>query len=87
MGILDNKVIVVTGAGGAIGREVALLCAKEGAAVVVNDYGVSTRGEGHSEAPADEVVRAIKDAPAAGRSSMQRASPCPRAPPRLSRMP
>ena len=72
MGILDNRVIAVTGAGGAIGREVALLCAKEGAAVVVNDYGVSTAGEGHSEAPANEVVRAIKGA--GGRAIINAAS-------------
>jgi NAD(P)-dependent dehydrogenase (short-subunit alcohol dehydrogenase family) len=38
MGLLDNKVAVVTGACGGLGREYALLFAKEGAAVVVNDY-------------------------------------------------
>lgn len=47
-------------------------CAKEGAAVVVKDYGISTAGEGHSEAPADEVVRAINSA--GGRAIIDAAS-------------
>ena len=37
---LQDKVIIVTGAGRGIGREIALLCAAEGAKVVVNDHGV-----------------------------------------------
>ena len=40
-GVLDGKVVAVTGAGRGIGREIALLCAREGAAVVVNDPGVA----------------------------------------------
>ena len=44
MGYLDGKVIAITGAGRGIGRAVALACAAEGAAVVVNDYGVSIDG-------------------------------------------
>ena len=37
MGKLDGKVAIVTGAGGGLGKEHALLLAKEGASVVVND--------------------------------------------------
>jgi NAD(P)-dependent dehydrogenase (short-subunit alcohol dehydrogenase family) len=59
MGILDGKVIAVTGAGRGIGREIALLCAREGAAVVVNDPGVGGSGEGGEAAPADQTVTDI----------------------------
>jgi NAD(P)-dependent dehydrogenase (short-subunit alcohol dehydrogenase family) len=57
---LDGKAIVVTGAGRGIGRELALLAAAEGAAVVVNDLGGSSTGDGASAAPAEEVVDAIR---------------------------
>ena len=58
---LDGKVVVVTGAGRGIGREMALLAAKEGAKVVVNDLGASVDGEGaSSQQPADEVVELIR---------------------------
>ena len=59
-GCLENQVVLITGAGGGIGREVALLAAKEGAAVVVNDLGVSTDGEGNNAGPAQQVVAEIK---------------------------
>jgi len=59
--ILKGKVIAVTGAGRGIGREIALLCGREGAAVVVNDYGVSTGGEGHDQTPAADVVKLINE--------------------------
>ncbi|WP_315757752.1 MULTISPECIES: SDR family oxidoreductase [unclassified Bradyrhizobium] len=57
---LQDKVIIVTGAGRGIGREIALLCAAEGAKVVVNDPGVASDGSGTSAAPAEEVVEEIK---------------------------
>jgi NAD(P)-dependent dehydrogenase (short-subunit alcohol dehydrogenase family) len=56
---LDGKVIVVTGAGRGIGREIALLAAAEGAKVVVNDPGVAADGSGTSAAPAEEVAEEI----------------------------
>lgn len=59
MGTLDGKVAVITGAGRGIGREHALLFAREGAAVVVNDYGGSNSGEGHDAGPAQQVVDEI----------------------------
>ena len=51
---LKGKVAVVTGAGGGIGREIALALAAEGVSIVVNDIGVSLTGEGGSESPAQE---------------------------------
>jgi len=60
MGALDGKVVIVTGAGRGIGREVALAAAREGAKLVVNDLGGAVDGEGASNAPAQEVVDEIK---------------------------
>src|SRR3977135_1963810 len=57
---LQDKSIIVTGAGRGIGREIALLCAAEGAKVVVNDPGVAADGSGSSASPAEEVVDEIK---------------------------
>jgi len=51
---LQDKVAVVTGAGGGIGREIALALAAEGVSIVVNDIGVSLSGDGGSESPAQE---------------------------------
>jgi NAD(P)-dependent dehydrogenase (short-subunit alcohol dehydrogenase family) len=58
-GCLQEKVVLVTGAGRGIGREIALLAAAEGAAVVVNDLGVSPEGESTLETPAAAVVAEI----------------------------
>jgi NAD(P)-dependent dehydrogenase (short-subunit alcohol dehydrogenase family) len=62
MGMLDGKVALVTGAGGGLGREHALLLAKHGAAVVVNDLGGARDGTGGSHSMADKVVTEIKAA-------------------------
>ena len=62
MGLLEGKVIVVTGSGGGIGREHALAMAKEGGKIVVNDLGGSRDGSGTGSAMADAVVEEIKSA-------------------------
>lgn len=61
-GSVQGKVFVVTGGGRGIGREIALLAAREGARVVVNDLGASPDGEGKDLGPAEEVVQEIKAA-------------------------
>ena len=58
--MVEGKVVVITGAGGGIGRDFALALAKEGAKVVVNDIGASVGGEGHDAGPAQSVVNEIK---------------------------
>jgi NAD(P)-dependent dehydrogenase (short-subunit alcohol dehydrogenase family) len=62
MGLLDGKVAIITGAGGGIGRAHALLMAKEGAKVVVNDLGGDRAGGGKGAELADAVVAEIKKA-------------------------
>jgi NAD(P)-dependent dehydrogenase (short-subunit alcohol dehydrogenase family) len=58
---LENKVAIITGAGRGIGREIALLMAKEGAKVVVNDLGGAPSGGGQDAKVADEVVQEIRE--------------------------
>jgi NAD(P)-dependent dehydrogenase (short-subunit alcohol dehydrogenase family) len=61
MGVLNGKVVLVTGGGRGIGRECALLAAKEGASVVVNDLGASVGGDDLGSAgPAEEVATEIR---------------------------
>src|SRR5262247_344736 len=62
MGLLDGKVAIITGAGGGLGRAHALLFAKEGAAVVVNDLGGARDGAGGGHSMADQVVKEIQAA-------------------------
>ena len=60
MPMLHDKVVIVTGAGGGIGRDFALAFAAHGARVVVNDLGTSVAGEGASAGPAQKVVDEIR---------------------------
>jgi NAD(P)-dependent dehydrogenase (short-subunit alcohol dehydrogenase family) len=62
MGLLDGKVAIITGSGGGIGRAHALLMAKEGAKVVVNDLGGTRDGAGNDQSAANQVCEEIKKA-------------------------
>jgi NAD(P)-dependent dehydrogenase (short-subunit alcohol dehydrogenase family) len=61
-GLCDGRIVIVTGAGGGLGRAHALAFAAEGARVVVNDIGTSREGEGTSAGPAQQVVEEIRAA-------------------------
>ena len=69
---VKDKVVVVTGAGGGIGRDFALALAREGAKVIVNDIGASVQGQGsdplRAQAVVDEIVAAGGEAVANGDS-------------------
>jgi NAD(P)-dependent dehydrogenase (short-subunit alcohol dehydrogenase family) len=59
MGVLEGKVVLVSGGGRGIGRECALLAAREGAKVMVNDFGGTLAGTTSAETPARDVVQEI----------------------------
>ena len=59
-GLLEGKVIVVTGAGAGVGKGIALEAARQGAQVIVNDLGVAIDGTGASSGPAQQTVDQIR---------------------------
>lgn len=69
MGILEGRIALITGAGRGIGREHALLFAREGAKVIVNDLGAANDGTGSDAGPASEVAEAIATAGGVARAN------------------
>jgi NAD(P)-dependent dehydrogenase (short-subunit alcohol dehydrogenase family) len=72
--MVEGKVVVVTGAGGGIGRDMALALARCGAKVVVNDIGTSASGEGRDDGPAQNVVHEIRAAGGTAVASLESVS-------------
>lgn len=60
--LMEGQVVVITGAGRGIGKEVALELARQGARIVVNDLGADLAGGGHDDGPARETVAEIQAA-------------------------
>ena len=72
MGVLDGKVVLVTGGGGGIGRACALLAAQEGAKVLVNDLGAGVKGDDPGSAgPAETVAAEIRGAGGEARANSE----------------
>jgi NAD(P)-dependent dehydrogenase (short-subunit alcohol dehydrogenase family) len=61
-GMLEGKIAIVTGAGGGIGREIAIAMARAGARMIINDIGATLSGEGRSATPAEETKGLIEAA-------------------------
>ena len=59
-GMMEGKVVVVTGAGGGIGREIAIMMAAAGAKVIIDDVGASLTGSGASDTPAQQTREIIR---------------------------
>src|SRR4051812_44479234 len=59
-GMMEGKVAVVTGAGGGIGRQIAIMMPGQGAKVIVADIGASLTGEGGSNTPAQQTKQMIE---------------------------
>jgi NAD(P)-dependent dehydrogenase (short-subunit alcohol dehydrogenase family) len=58
--MMEGKVVVVTGAGGGIGREIAIMMAAAGAKVIIADVGASLTGSGASDTPAQQTQQIIR---------------------------
>ena len=75
-GLLEGKVIVVTGAGAGVGKGIAIEAARQGASVIVNDLGVGIDGSGGSSGPAQQTVEKIRAFGGTAAASTNRGSAC-----------